>query len=197
MYPTPLAYYLIRLRKIYDHLGPCLGTPSASTLPHTSPFYFVHFSVTLVKLLVATSPFICFENLDMFFLHCKPWKTETMGFLNIKIGQTLETLWACKLRWSQMKQEKVAFFSPPSFRCSTGKWRRKKLISFLLLKTKDNLHQFMIQICSSPSHWNRHMSLDGRKGKALHTYIPTDGHTILFYVATTNVNWKVPFLTFT
>ena len=124
MYPTPLAYYLIKLRKIYDHLGPCLGTPSASTLSHASPFYFVHFSVTLVKLLVATSPFICFENLDIFFLHYKPWKTETMGFLNIKIGQTVQMLWARKVRWSQMKQEKVAFFNPPSFKKSL-EWPKK------------------------------------------------------------------------
>ena len=63
MYPTPLAYYLIKLRKIYDHLGPYLGTPSASTLLHTSPFYFVHFSVTLVKLSIATSPFAYLEKL--------------------------------------------------------------------------------------------------------------------------------------
>ena len=63
MYPTPLAYYLKRLRKINDHLGPRLGTPSASTLSFTSPFYFVHFSVTLVKLSMATSPFVYLENL--------------------------------------------------------------------------------------------------------------------------------------
>ena len=124
MYPTPLAYYLIKLRKIYDHLGPYLGTPSASTLLHTSPFYFVHFSVTLVKLSIATSPFAYLEKLWIFFLHCKPWKTEPMGVLNIKIGQTVQMLWARKVRWSQMKQEKVAFFSPPSFKKSL-EWPKK------------------------------------------------------------------------
>ena len=124
MYPTPLAYYLIKLRKIYDHLGPCLGTRSTSTLLHTSPFYFVHFSVTLVKLSIATSPFVYLENLWIFFLHCKPWKTETMGVLNVKIGQTVQMLWARKVRWSQMKQEKVAFFNPPSFKKSL-EWPRK------------------------------------------------------------------------
>ena len=118
MYPTSLACYLIKLRKIYDHLGPCLGTRRASTLLHTSPFYFVHFSVTLVKLSIATSPFVCLENLSIFFLHYKPWKTETMGVLNVKIGQTVQMLWARKVRWSQMKQEKVAFFTPPSFKKS-------------------------------------------------------------------------------
>ena len=40
-----------------------LGTCSASTLSHTSPFYFVHFSVTLVKLSLASSPSVYFENL--------------------------------------------------------------------------------------------------------------------------------------
>ena len=124
MYPTSLACYLIKLRKIYDHLGPCLGTRRASTLSHTSPFYFVHFSVTLVKLSIATSPFVCLENLSIFFLHYKPWKTETRGFSNIKIGQTVQMLWARKVRWSKMKQEKVAFFSPPSFKKSL-EWPKK------------------------------------------------------------------------
>ena len=161
MYPTPLAYYLIKLRKIYDHLGPCLGTPSASTLSHASPFYFVHFSVTLVKLLVATSPFICFENLDIFFLHYKPWKTETMGFLNIKIGQTVQMLWARKVRWSQMKQEKVAFFNPPSFRCSTGKWRRKNC-SVSPIQNKRQHIFVLTQICSSPSYSNKSLAPEKR-----------------------------------
>ena len=116
MYPTPLAYYLIKLRKIFDHLGPCLGTPSTSTFLHTSPFYFVHFSVNLVILSVATSPLVYFQYLSIFFLHCKPWNTEPMSVLNIKIGQTVQMLWARKVRWSQMKQPKVAFFSPPSFK---------------------------------------------------------------------------------
>ena len=153
MYPTPLAYYLIKLRKIYDHLGPCLGTPSASTLSHASPFYFVHFSVTLVKLLVATSLFICFENLDIFFLHYKPWKTETMGFLNIKIGQTVQMLWARKVRWSQMKQEKVAFFSTPSFDLSPGGWQCSMLPSNQKQKDSQS-HLPFILICSSPSYRN-------------------------------------------
>ena len=126
MYPTPLAYYLIKLRKTYDHLGPYLGTLSASTLSLDSPFYFVHFSVTLVMLSTATSPFVYLENLSIFSLHCKPWKTETMSVLNVKIGQTDQMLWARKVRWSQLKQEKVAFFSPYSFRCSTVKWRSAK-----------------------------------------------------------------------
>ena len=124
MYPTSLAYYLRKLRKIYDHLGPCLGTHSVSTLLHTSPFYFVHFSVTLVKLSIATSPFVYLENLSIFSLHCKPWKTETMSVLNVKIGQTDQMLWARKVRWSQMKQEKVAFFNPPSFKKSL-EWPKK------------------------------------------------------------------------
>ena len=124
MYPTPLAYYLINLRKTYDQLGPCLGTPSALTLSHMSLFYFVHFSVTLVKLSIATSPFVCLENLSIFFLHYKPWKTETIGVLNVKIGQTVQMLWARKVRWSQMKQEKRPFFSPPSFKKSL-EWPRK------------------------------------------------------------------------
>ena len=124
MYPTPLAYYLTKLRKIYDHLGPSLHTRSTSTLSHTSPFYFVHFSVNLVMLSVATSPFVCSENLYIFFLHCKPRKTETRGFSNIKIGQTVQMLWARKVRWSKMKQEKVAFFSPPSFKKSL-EWPKK------------------------------------------------------------------------
>ena len=124
MYPTPLAYYLMMLRKVHDHLGPCLGTHRASTLSHTSPFYFVHFSVDLVILSAATSPFAYLEHLQTFFLHCKPWKTETMGSLNIKIGQTLQMLWARKVRWSQVKQEKVAFFSLPCFKKSL-EWPKK------------------------------------------------------------------------
>ena len=136
MYPTPLAYYLINLRKTYDQLGPCLGTPSALTLSHTSLFYFVHFSVTLVKLSIASSPFAYLKNLSIFSLHCKPWKTETMGVLNIKIGHTVQMLWARKVRWSQMKQPKVAFFSPPSFIYSTGEGRRKNWSLFSRLKQK-------------------------------------------------------------
>ena len=138
MNPTPLAYYLIKLRKIYDHLGPCLGTPSASTLSHTSPFYFVHFSVTLVKLSIATSPFVYLENLWIFFLHCKPWKTEPMGVLNIKIGQTVQMLWARKVRWSQMKQPKVAFFSPPSFKKSQDRPKELPKKGFLMQKIMRN-----------------------------------------------------------
>ena len=124
MYPTSLTYYLRKLRKIYDHLALCLGTHRVLTLLHTRPFYFVHFSVTLVKLSIATSPFAYLENLHIFFLHCKPWKTETMGSLNIKIGQTVQMLWARKVRWSQMKQEKVAFFNPRSFKKSL-EWPKK------------------------------------------------------------------------
>ena len=112
------------LRKIHDHLGPCLGTQSASTLSHTSPFYFVHFSVNLVILSVATSPLVYFKYLSIFFLHCKPWKTETRGFLNIKIGQTVQMLWARKVRWSKMKQEKSGFFYPFSFKKSL-EWPKK------------------------------------------------------------------------
>ena len=59
-----------------------------------------------------------------------------MGVLNVKIGQTFKMLRARKVRWSQMKQEKVAFFSPPSFRCSTGKWRRIKVDLVSLVKNK-------------------------------------------------------------
>ena len=124
MYPTPLAYYLTKLRKIYDYVGPISGTYSASTLSHTSPFYFVHFSVDLVILSIAISPFAYLENLQIFFLHCKPWKTETMGSLNIKIGQNVQMLWARKERWSQVKQEKVAFFSLPCFKKSL-EWPKK------------------------------------------------------------------------
>ena len=135
MYPKPLAYYLKRLRKIYDHVGPILGTHSASTLLHTSPFYFVHFSVNLVILSAATSPFAYLENLQTFFLHCKPWKTETMGSLSIKISQTVQMLWARKVRWSQVKQEKVAFFSLPCFRKSL-EWPKKLLKHTFLTQKK-------------------------------------------------------------
>ena len=138
MYPTPLAYYLINLRKTYDQLGPCLGTPSALTLSHTSLFYFVHFSVTLVKLSIASSPFAYLKNLSIFSLHCKPWKTETMGVLNIKIGQTVQMLWARKVRWSQMKQPKVAFFSPPSFKKSLEWPKELPKKGFLMQKIMRN-----------------------------------------------------------
>ena len=138
MYPTSLACYLIKLRKIYDHLGPCLGTRRATTLSHTSPFYFVHFSVTLVKLSIATSPFVCLENLSIFFLHFKPWKTETMGVLNVKIGQTVQMLWARKVRWSQMKQEKEAFFTPSSFKKSLEWPKNMPKKGFLMQKIMGN-----------------------------------------------------------
>ena len=138
MYPTPLAYYLINLRKTYDQLGPCLGTPSALTLSHTSLFYFVHFSVTLVKLSIASSPFAYLKNLSIFSLHCKPWKTETMGVLNIKIGQTVQMLWARKVRWSHMKQPKVAFFSPPSFKKSLEWPKELPKKGFLMQKIMRN-----------------------------------------------------------
>ena len=138
MYPTPLAYYLINLRKTCDQLGHCLGTPSALTLSHTSLFYFVHFSVTLVKLSIASSPFAYLKNLSIFSLHCKPWKTETMGVLNIKIGQTVQMLWARKVRWSQMKQPKVAFFSPPSFKKSLEWPKELPKKGFLMQKIMRN-----------------------------------------------------------
>ena len=138
MYPTPLTYYLINLRMTYDQLGPCLGTPSALTLSHMSLFYFVHFSVTLVKLSIASSPFAYLKNLSIFSLHCKPWKTETMGVLNIKIGQTVQMLWARKVRWSQMKQPKVAFFSPPSFKKSLEWPKELPKKGFLMQKIMRN-----------------------------------------------------------
>ena len=138
MYPTPPAYYLTMLRKIHDHLGPCLGTQSASTLSHTSPFYFVHFSVNLVILSVATSPLVYFQYLSIFFLHCKPWKTEPMTVLNIKIGQTVQMLWARKVRWSQMKQEKEAFFTPPSFKKSLEWPKNMPKEVFLMQKIMGN-----------------------------------------------------------
>ena len=138
MYPTPLAYYLIKLRKTYDHLGPYLGTLSASTLSLDSPFYFVHFSVTLVMLSTATSPFVYLENLWIFFLHCKHWKTEPMAVLYIKIGPTVQMLWARKVRWSQMKQEKVAFFSPSSFKKSLEWPKQLPKKGFLMQKIMGN-----------------------------------------------------------
>ena len=51
---------------IHDHVGPLWGTCSVSSLSHDSPFYFVHFSVDLVMVLVATSPSVYLENLYFF-----------------------------------------------------------------------------------------------------------------------------------
>ena len=126
------------LRKIHDHLGPCLGTQSASTLSHTSPFYFVHFSVNLVILSVATSPLVYIQYLSIFFLHCKPWKTENRGFSNIKIGKTVQMLWARKVRWSKMKQEKSGFFYTFSFKTSLEWPKKMPKHRFLMQKFKRN-----------------------------------------------------------
>ena len=57
---------------IHDHVGPLWGTRSVSSLSYDSPFYFVHFSVDLVMVLVATSPSVYLENLYIFSLHCVP-----------------------------------------------------------------------------------------------------------------------------
>ena len=47
-----------------------------------------------------------------------------MDVLNVKIGQTVQMLWASIVRWSKMKQEKSGFFYPFSFKKSL-EWPKK------------------------------------------------------------------------
>ena len=61
-----------------------------------------------------------------------------MDILNVKIGQTVQMLWARKVRWSQMKQEKVAFFTPPSFKKSLERPKNMPKKGFLMQKIMGN-----------------------------------------------------------
>ena len=85
-YPTSLEYPNMGLRAIHYHVGPLLGTYSTQLYGILASLFESNFSVDQVMLSAATIHLIFSYNPYIFYPSCKASKTETMGFLNIKIG---------------------------------------------------------------------------------------------------------------
>ncbi len=74
------------LRTIYFYAGPFLGTYSTQLYSILASVFESNFSVDQVMLSAATIHLIFSYNPWIFYPSFKASKTETMGFLNIKIG---------------------------------------------------------------------------------------------------------------